>query len=166
MYYFINIILLILLFYIIFSGIRRKKVEKEIRCMICSEKCRLISSISTCPSMPFPSIFAIRVPHGSSNCGRVSTVSAPVPKSGCIALMVFSRNPNYPLPCFMPWMTDSISRCPSLCAATERSSPESARAHGGSRLFCPVCTAGHPVWLWMCPSVSPMPPCRRPSVRV
>lgn len=47
MYYFINIILLILLFYIIFSGIRRKKVEKEIRCMICSEKCRLISDILT-----------------------------------------------------------------------------------------------------------------------
>ena len=45
MYYFINIILLIIVFCILFSCIRQKKVEKAVRHMTCSEKCRLISDI-------------------------------------------------------------------------------------------------------------------------
>lgn len=45
MYYFINIILLIIVFCILFSCIRQKNVKKAIRHMTCSEKCRLISDI-------------------------------------------------------------------------------------------------------------------------
>lgn len=45
MYYFTNIILLILVFCILFSCIRLRKIKKELRHMTCSEKCRLISDI-------------------------------------------------------------------------------------------------------------------------
>lgn len=53
MYYFINIILLIIVFCILFSCIRQKKVEKAVRHMTCSEKCRLISKgFPKCPHDP------------------------------------------------------------------------------------------------------------------
>ena len=45
MYYFTNIILLIIVFCILFSCIRFRKIKNEIRHMTCSEKCRLISDI-------------------------------------------------------------------------------------------------------------------------